>query len=389
MYKTRKGVNMAKKANTKKAVVEEEILEEDELLEDEELEEDEDEIEEDEDDEEGLDDDEDEIEDEEDEDDEDLEDDDEDDDDEEEEEDEEEDEDDEDLEDDDDEEEDDDEDDEEDEEEDDDLDDDDEDDDDEDDEEDEDEDDEDDEPVAPKKSSKAASAKKSSKTTSKKTSKSSKASAKTPAKKEKSYDDYFSSVTDKVATYKDALGTAGVIPPSRAISMETLYNLIATYKDEDDVNALEAFAKKMAKKMGVDPDEVDEYNLKVATADAQKIYEHVITVIYNVLNAEAAINLYSNEDCNAQIRGEWTKKKTTDNSRLHTSKGRDITIVDPYLNIKVTGGAPKNKKHVGTMKGKKFVESTDAPAKKTSKKKETTKKTSAKKTTTKKTSKKK
>jgi len=354
---------MAKKANSKPKKKEEVMEEEDELLEDdEELLEDEDEEDDDEDLEEDDEDDEDEEEDDEDEDDEDE------DDDEEEDEDEDDDEEDED----DDEEVEDDEDDEDEEE----------DDEDEDDDEEEDEDDEEDEePVKTKKSSKkSAPAKKTSskKAPAKSAKKSSKKSAPKKEVHHRTFEEAIAEVQAKVDTYNDRLNTEGVIPISKAISADLFNELVATYEDENGVNYLDQFSRKIAVSLGLDKEEAESKDLHITKTAADLVVKQVLGAMYEVLKLEAEVRLFNTDDAKATIYAQWTEQKTFDNSKLNVSKDRAVTIVEPFLKIAIKGGAPENKKKVGAFNGKKFVESKGPNTTKKASKKEAPAKASKK-----------
>jgi len=357
-----------KTANSKRKKKEEVIEEEDELLEDDdELLEEEDEEEEDED-----------LEDDDDEDDEEEDDDDEDDEDEDDEEDEDDDEDDEDDEE---EEEDDDDEDEDEVEEDDEDEDDDEEEDDEDEEEDEDDDEEEEEPVKSKKSSKkSAPAKKSSakKAPAKSAKKSSKKSAPKKEVHHRTFEEAIADVQSKVDTYNDRLNTEGVIPISKAISADLFNELVATYEDENGVNYLDQFSRKVAVSLGLDKEEAESKDLHITKTAADLVVKQVLGAMYEVLKLEAEVRLFNTDDAKATIYAQWTEQKTFDNSKLNVSKDRAFTIVEPFLKIAVKGGAPEGKKKVGAFNGKKFVESKGPNTTKKASKKEAPAKTAKK-----------
>ena len=232
---------------------------------------------------------------------------------------------------------------------------------DEDDDDEEDEDDEEEEePVKSKKSSKkSAPAKKSSakKTSAKSAKKSSKKSAPKKEVHHRTFEEAIADVQSKVDTYNDRLNTEGVIPISKAISADLFDELVATYEDENGVNYLDQFSRKVAVSLGLDKEEAESKDLHITKTAADLVVKQVLGAMYEVLKLEAEVRLFNTDDAKATIYAQWTEQKTFDNSKLNVSKDRAITIVEPFLKIAVKGGAPEGKKKVGAFNGKKFVES--------------------------------
>ena len=228
---------------------------------------------------------------------------------------------------------------------------------DEDDDDDDDDDEEDEKPV--KKSSKKAPAKKEE--------------AKKSSKKSKKdlYQANFEKVLEKVANHDNAKKNP---PPPTSISNELFYNLVAT---KDNGAGLKKFFANVAKRAKLDDDIIEEVNRMDFTAkDGEAITNQVLSALFDVLQAGSGIRLFNNDICKAMIKGSMTDERILDNSRLNVSKERSFTKIDSYLRVSVKSAAPKGKKHIGMMNGKKFVEWKEEPKK--SSKKEATKKTSKK-----------
>jgi hypothetical protein len=119
---------------------------------------------------------------------------------------------------------------------------------------------------------------------------------------------------------------------------------------------MEVLAKKIALSFGVDKDIINSKDVVIPASYAALAIKQVFDVILSVCSAEAEVRLFNTDDCKAIIYGKWTEEKITDNSSLNVAEDRNFTVVDPYLEVKVKGGAPEGKKHQGTFKGKKFIE---------------------------------
>ena len=65
-------------------------------------------------------------------------------------------------------------------------------------------------------------------------------------------------------------------------------------------------------------DAVSGYSFK--KVESEMIFNAVLDVLYDILNAGAGVPLWKNEDCNCTLKGEWTEPKLYTNEHLKTDK---------------------------------------------------------------------
>lgn len=108
--------------------------------------------------------------------------------------------------------------------------------------------------------------------------------------------------------------------------------------------------------MGFDDADVENATVKVTKADVEFLWKGIVETIKKILVAGSGIHIIKDDICNFSIQGGMTEEKIINNSKLNVSPERSHTKVEPYLKISMLNAAPDCKKHIGCMKGNKFVE---------------------------------
>lgn len=174
-----------------------------------------------------------------------------------------------------------------------------------------------------------------------------------------SYDALFGKVTEKVERYNTIMearekGKTKEIPQSVVISKDLLNSLLTAKFTEENDAGLKAAMQKAMVSMGFDKDDVKDAvtNYTFKKVETELIYNTILNVFYDVLNAEAGISLFKTDDCNCSLKGQWTDPKVSANEHLKTNKA---SYIDSFLRVSASSPAPLTKKATGTIKGGKFI----------------------------------
>ena len=174
-----------------------------------------------------------------------------------------------------------------------------------------------------------------------------------------SYEDLFGKVTEKVDKYNTIMearnaGKSKEIPQSVVVSKELLVALLSSKFSESNDTGIKAAMTKAMVSMGFDKEDVVDavsgYSFK--KVESEMIFNAVLDVLYDILNAGAGVPLWKNEDCNCTLKGEWTEPKLYTNEHLKTDKA---TYTESFLKVTTNSPAPMNKKSTGVIKKGKFI----------------------------------